>query len=54
MNVLEHPAMPAPNHPPSASDWEVRRPLITRLYRDDNKPLREVMDVMRRSGFRAT
>lgn len=54
MDLLEHPAIPAPNYPPSARDWELRRPLISRLYRDDDKPLREVMDVMRRSGFRAT
>ena len=54
MEALEHSAMLAPNNPPSAGDWELRRPLITRLYRDDDKSLREVMDIMHQSGFRAT
>ena len=46
--------MSAPNNPPSASDWELRRLLITRLYRDEDKPLHEVMDAIRPTGFRAT
>ena len=54
METLENTAIPAPDNPPNADDWELRRPLITRLYRDDDKSLREVMDVMQRSGFRAS
>jgi Clr5 domain len=39
---------------PTADDWEARRAQITRLYRDEGKPLREVMLIVNKSRFRAT
>ncbi|KAH7346816.1 hypothetical protein BKA65DRAFT_537407 [Rhexocercosporidium sp. MPI-PUGE-AT-0058] len=39
---------------PSKSQWEYRRQQITRLYRDENMKLREVMAIMRDQGFIAT
>ncbi|KAH9209058.1 Clr5 domain-containing protein, partial [Leptodontidium sp. 2 PMI_412] len=38
----------------SKSQWEFRRQQITRLYRDENMKLREVMAIMRDQGFIAT
>ena len=39
----------------SERDWERHKGLITRLYRDENKTLKEVMAIMyHRHGFHAT
>ena len=36
-------------------DWELHRDTITELYSEQNKPLREVMEIMQRDHlFRAT
>ncbi|KAG6997668.1 hypothetical protein G7Y79_00038g074270 [Physcia stellaris] len=46
--------MPPSNDPPTADDWNSRRDLITRLYRDEDRPLKEIMAMMNGPGFRAT
>lgn len=39
----------------SASEWEKHRELISRLFWDENRPLREVVEIMSRDhGFNAT
>lgn len=39
----------------TAEDWERYRALFTRLYRDENKPLKEVKSIMKEKyGFNAT
>jgi hypothetical protein len=44
-----------PSYPPSRRDWEARRELFTRLYQAEERPLKEVMEIMKdRYGFRAT
>lgn len=40
---------------PQISDWERHRPLITKLYKEEGKPLRVVMRVLSEQyGFYAT
>lgn len=53
-NLRTHPVMPQSSGPPIADDWDFRRDLITRLYRDEDKPLKEIMTLVNVSGFRAT
>jgi hypothetical protein len=36
--------------PRSESDWELWRPLFTRLYKEENRPLPEVMQIMRQDN----
>ena len=44
-----------PSYPPSRRDWEAHRELFTRLYQAEERPLKEVMEIMKdRYGFRAT
>jgi uncharacterized protein len=38
----------------SAQVWESHKEQIRRLYLDENRPLKEVMTIMRQKGFRAT
>ena len=38
----------------SKAEWEIRRSQITRLYRDENLKLKEVMAIMKQTGFVAT
>lgn len=39
----------------SAQEWESHRETITRLFWDENRPLREVVEIMSRDhGFNAT
>ena len=38
----------------TAEDWERHRVLFTRLYRDENKTLKEVKSIMEKYGFNAT
>lgn len=48
-------ALPPPNYPPTAKDWETYRPLFTQLYSVENRTLKEVMDIFRTQySFRAT
>jgi Clr5 domain len=35
-------------------EWEGIRDVLTKLYRDDNKTLREVRETLARQGFNAT
>lgn len=38
-----------------AEDWEARKEMISKLYWDEDKTLKEVMEIMRRDhGFNAT
>ena len=39
---------------PTAEDWEARRSWITQLYRDEDKPLKDVMALVNVDGFKAT
>jgi hypothetical protein len=40
---------------PQVSDWERLRPVITRLYKEDVKPLKDVVSILREQhGFHAT
>ena len=52
-DMESRPAMFSSTGPPTASDWESRRPLITQLYRDEKKPLHQMMARVNDSGFRA-
>ncbi|KAI0139619.1 hypothetical protein F4776DRAFT_597132 [Hypoxylon sp. NC0597] len=45
-------AHPSQQH--SAQVWESHKEEIRRLYLDENRPLKEVMAIMRQKGFRAT
>jgi hypothetical protein len=46
---------PMRNRYPSTEDWEYYRPTITRLYRDENRTLRNVMSIMNEIyGFNAS
>tara|TARA_R110002060_G_scaffold19656_8_gene26889 strand:+ start:1253 stop:1447 length:195 start_codon:yes stop_codon:yes gene_type:complete len=38
----------------SKAEWEIRRSQITHLYRDENLKLKEVMAIMKQTGFVAT
>jgi len=38
----------------TTEDWERYRALFTRLYRDENKTLKEVKSIMKKYGFNAT
>jgi hypothetical protein len=47
--------LPRPNYPPSQRDWDAHRTLFTRLYQVEERPLKEVMEIMKdRYQFRAT
>jgi hypothetical protein len=42
-------------YPDAASGWQPHRDTITRLYRDEGRPLKEVMVIMaEQHGFKAT
>lgn len=42
-------------HWATAEDWVAARPIITKLYKDDMKPLKEVMATMKKEhSFYAT
>jgi hypothetical protein len=44
-----------PSYPPSRHDWEAHREHLTRLYQVEERPLKEVMEIMKeRYGFQAT
>ena len=44
-----------PSFPPSRHDWDVHREYFTQLYQDEERPLKEVMEIMKdRHHFRAT
>jgi hypothetical protein len=44
-----------PSFPPSRHDWIVHREYFTQLYQDEERPLKEVMEIMKdRHHFRAT
>jgi hypothetical protein len=44
-----------PSFPPSRYDWEVHREYFTKLYQDEERPLKEVMEIMKDlHHFRAT
>ncbi|KAI1767890.1 hypothetical protein GGR53DRAFT_49885 [Hypoxylon sp. FL1150] len=45
-------AHPSQQH--SAQVWETHKAEIRRLYLEENRPLKEVMSIMRQKGFRAT
>lgn len=45
-------AHPSQQH--SAQVWEIHKAEIRRLYLEENRPLKEVMTIMRQKGFRAT
>ncbi|KAM0438975.1 hypothetical protein ACHAPT_001736 [Fusarium lateritium] len=45
----------APGKRIPSSEWEKKRPIITRLYQEEKRPLKEVMGVLQREhGFTAT
>ena len=47
--------LPARNRYPTTEDWEFYRPILTRLYRDENRTLEEVKSIMKATyGFHAT
>ncbi len=40
---------------PTAAEWEKVKPIVRRLYRDEKRPLRDVVVILDRDfGFRAT
>ena len=44
-----------PSFPPSRHDWEVYREYFTQLYQNEERPLKEVMEIMKdRHHFHAT
>src|SRR5437588_416836 len=44
-----------PSSPPSRHDWEVHREYFAQLYQDEERPLKEVMEIMKdRHHFHAT
>ncbi|KAI1080723.1 hypothetical protein F5B20DRAFT_92610 [Whalleya microplaca] len=43
-----------PSQQHSTQEWESRKSEIRRLYLEENRPLKEVMTIMRQKGFRAT
>jgi hypothetical protein len=44
-----------PSFPPSRHDWEVHREYFTQLYQDEERSLKEVMEIMKdRHHFHAT
>jgi hypothetical protein len=44
-----------PSFPPSRHDWDVHREYFTQLYQDEERPLKEVMEIMKdHHHFRAT
>jgi hypothetical protein len=44
-----------PGFPPSRHDWDDHREYFTQLYQDEERPLKEVMEIMKgRYHFRAT
>jgi hypothetical protein len=48
-------ALPSRNRYPAAEDWEFYRPILARLYRDENRTLEEVKSIMKATyGFHAT
>ena len=50
--ALTHPTR---SRYPTTEDWEFFRPILTRLYRDENRTLKEVKSTMEATyGFRAT
>ncbi|KAM0558215.1 hypothetical protein ACHAPJ_004900 [Fusarium lateritium] len=45
----------APGRRIPSSEWEKKRPVITKLYQEEKRPLKEVMEVLKREhGFTAT
>ena len=43
-----------PANPPTPQDWESYRPLFTKLYREENRPWKEVQVILERGyGFKA-
>ncbi|KAM0237301.1 hypothetical protein ACHAPO_004648 [Fusarium lateritium] len=45
----------APGRRIPSSEWEKKRPIITKLYQEEKRPLKEVMEVLEREhGFTAT
>src|SRR2546421_12116637 len=36
-----------PSFPPSRHDWDVHREYFTQLYQDEERPLKEVMEIMK-------
>jgi hypothetical protein len=51
---LSLPRCPPGRRIPSA-EWEKKRPIITKLYQEEKRPLKEVMEVLEREhGFTAT
>lgn len=44
-----------PNETPTAVEWKTLQPIIRRLYLEENRPLKDVAEVMReRFSFNAT
>jgi hypothetical protein len=44
-----------PSFPPSRRDWEIHREYFTQLYQYEERPLKEVMEIMKdRHRFHAT
>lgn len=57
-NLCESPQyngyLPVPSNPPTVQDWQSFRPLFTRLYKDENRPWKEVQAILERDhGFKA-
>lgn len=49
------PQLPAPEYPPARQDWENYRIIFTELYQVQDRPLKEVKELLeQRYGFRAT
>lgn len=53
-NHLIPPGLPPSSRQDSAGLWEVHKGEICVLYRDEKRPLRQVMDIMKQRGFVAS
>ena len=52
--MVQQPSCTNPRSGLSKAEWELHRSQITRLYRDENLKLKEVMAIMKQVGFIAT
>lgn len=49
------PLLPAPAYPPTQQDWDNYRDIFTRLYQVQDRPLKEVKELLEQHyGFKAT
>jgi len=53
-SMVHDPLEAKPPRPPTRDDWERHRPLITQLYVNEGKSLKEVMATLAQYGHKAT